>query len=75
MKEKIEKKKFEVTIELVEKCGGLVIDRFEYKTLARNYKDAEERALDYYLVNLETVKVGNSPFELKVYSSTERVED
>lgn len=75
MKEKIEKKKFEVTIEMVEKCSGIVMYRFEYKTLARNYKDAEERALDYYLVNLETVKVGNSPFELKVYSSTEIMED
>ena len=75
MKEKIEKKKFEVTIEMVEKCGGLVEDRFEYTTLARNYKDAEERALDYYLVNSETLKIGNSLFELKGYSSTETVED
>ena len=75
MKEKIEKKKFEVTIEMVEKYSGIVMDRFEYKTLARNYKDAEERALDYYLVNSETLKIGNSLFELKVYSSTETVED
>lgn len=75
MKEKIEKKKFEVTIEMVEKGSGIVMSRFEYKTLARNYNDAEERALDYYLVNLETLKIGNSLFELKVYSSTETVED
>ena len=75
MKEKIEKKKFKVIIEMVEKCGGLVLYRFEYTTLARNYNDAEERALDYYLVNLETVKIVNSPFKLKVYSSTETVED
>ena len=75
MKEKIEKKKFEVTIEMVEKYSGIVMDRFEYKTLARNYKDAEQRALDYYLVNSETLKIGNSLFELKVYSSTETVED
>ena len=75
MKEKIEKKKFEVTIEMVEKCSRFVLDRFEYKTLARNYKDAEERALDYYLVNLEGMKIGNSLFELMVYSSTEIAED
>ena len=75
MKEKIEKKKFKVIIEMVEKCGGLVLDRFEYETLARNYKDAEERALDYYLVNSTTLKIKNSLFELKVYSSTEIVED
>lgn len=75
MKEKIEKKKFKVIIEMVEKGSGIVMSRFEYETLAKNYKDAEERALDYYLVNSETLKIGNSLFELKVYSSTEIVED
>lgn len=74
MKEKIEKKKFKVIIEMVEKFGGIVIDRFEYATLARNYNDAEERALDYYLVNA-TMEIEKSPFELKVYSSTEIAED
>lgn len=75
MKEKNEKKKFEVVIEMVEKCSGTVFNRFDYETLARNYNDAEERALDYYLVNLVTVRTENSPFALKVYSSTEIVED
>ena len=75
MKEKIEKKKFEVVVEMVEKCSGIVLTRFEYKTLARNYNDAEERALDYYLVNLASIRTENTPFELKTYSSTEIIED
>ena len=75
MKEKIEKKKFEVVVEMVEKCSGIVLNRFEYETLARNSNDAEERALDYYLVNLVSIRTENTPFELKVYSSTEIMED
>ena len=75
MKEKIEKKKFEVVVEMVEKCSGIVLTRFEYKTLARNYNDAEERALDYYSVNLASIRTENTPFELKTYSSTEIIED
>lgn len=75
MKEKIEKKKFKVIIEMVEKSSGIVMNIFEYETLAKNYNDAEERALDYYSVNAETMKIGNSLFALNVYSSTEIVED
>ena len=38
-----------------------------------NYSTGGE--LDYYLVNLASIRTENTPFALKVYSSTEIIED